>query len=152
MSRPEWHAYFMGIAKAVAARGDCMRDKVGAVITTADHRIISTGYNGSPAGSPGCHDGACHRRILISQFEAIANAMPMSPSQQYTDNYSEALQAVQAAECDTIHAELNALMYAGAAAQGGTMYVTRKPCRRCEQHARAMGIAVINYPGARIEL
>ena len=42
MSRPDWNDYFMDIARAVAKRSDCDRDKVGAVVVK-DRRIRATG-------------------------------------------------------------------------------------------------------------
>src|SRR5690606_13137912 len=53
-SRPSWDEYFLEIAEAVSARADCSRRKVGAVIVSSDRRIVGTGYNGAPAGQPGC--------------------------------------------------------------------------------------------------
>jgi deoxycytidylate deaminase len=61
VDRPSWSDYFMDIADAVAKRSDCERDKVGAVIVK-DRRIRATGYNGSPAGYPGCQ--SCPRRTI----------------------------------------------------------------------------------------
>ena len=56
----------MSIADAAMAtawiwsnRGTCPKKKVGACITTADGRVIATGYNGSPAGEPHCTDHGC---------------------------------------------------------------------------------------------
>ncbi len=46
--RPGWDAYFIAIAKAVAARATCLRRKYGAVVTK-DNIIVSTGYNGGKA-------------------------------------------------------------------------------------------------------
>src|SRR5512138_3679062 len=48
-SRPSWDQYFMDIAKQVAARSNCMKRQVAAVIV-AEKRIISTGYNGTLCG------------------------------------------------------------------------------------------------------
>lgn len=60
-ARPDWDEYFLDIAAAVARRADCTRRRVGAVIVR-DHRVVSCGYNGAPAGRPGClSDGACPR-------------------------------------------------------------------------------------------
>jgi dCMP deaminase len=56
--RPTWDEYFMGIAEAVAKRASCPRRSVGVVIT-ADNRILSTGYNGAPAGKPHCLSEGC---------------------------------------------------------------------------------------------
>lgn len=60
MTRPSWDQYFLRIASAVAARADCTRRRVGAVIVKGN-RIVSTGYNGAPAGCAGCLEGACPR-------------------------------------------------------------------------------------------
>jgi dCMP deaminase len=53
LSRPSWDDYFMGIAKVVASRSNCVKRKVAAVIVK-DKRIISTGYNGTPRGTRNC--------------------------------------------------------------------------------------------------
>ena len=58
--RPDWDTYFMDIADVVSRRGNCSRRKVAAVVV-ADHRIISTGYNGTPRGVRNCCDGGCER-------------------------------------------------------------------------------------------
>jgi dCMP deaminase len=58
--RPDWDTYFMDIAHVVARRGNCLRRKVAAVVA-ADHRIISTGYNGTPRGVRNCCEGGCER-------------------------------------------------------------------------------------------
>lgn len=58
MSRPDWDLYFIRIAKEVASRSTCPRAAVGAVITK-DNRILSTGYNGAPAGEPHCTEVGC---------------------------------------------------------------------------------------------
>ncbi len=52
--RPDWDEYFMEIAKVVAARSNCSRRHVAAVIVK-DKRIISTGYNGTPRGIKNCN-------------------------------------------------------------------------------------------------
>ena len=41
--RPTWTEYYLGIADAVAKRGECTRRQVGAVIVN-HHTIIATGY------------------------------------------------------------------------------------------------------------
>jgi deoxycytidylate deaminase len=56
--RPTWDEYFMTITRQVAERSTCLRAKVGAVIVR-DRSIVSTGYNGAPAGMPHCIDVGC---------------------------------------------------------------------------------------------
>lgn len=56
--RPTWHKYFINIAEEVAQRSTCPRAKVGAIIVK-NNRILSTGYNGAPAGEPHCIDDGC---------------------------------------------------------------------------------------------
>lgn len=58
MTRIERAEMLVQIAEVVAKRGTCSRLQVGAVLAK-DSRVISTGYNGPPAGMPHCeHSGA----------------------------------------------------------------------------------------------
>jgi len=59
-TRPEWDDYFIGIAKVVALRSNCIKRKVAAVLVK-DKRIIATGYNGTPRGVKNCSEGGCPR-------------------------------------------------------------------------------------------
>jgi dCMP deaminase len=56
--RPTWNQYFLNIAREVASRATCPRASVGAVLVK-DNRILSTGYNGAPAGSDDCLTAGC---------------------------------------------------------------------------------------------
>ena len=59
--RPDWDEYFLDIAKSVASRSSCIRNKVGAVIVK-NKAIISTGYNGAPQYQKNCLEiGFCYR-------------------------------------------------------------------------------------------
>ena len=79
MERPNWNQYFINVAKEVASRSTCPRASVGAVIVR-DHRILSTGYNGSLSGEPHCADVGClminnHcERTIHAETNAIAQA------------------------------------------------------------------------------
>lgn len=53
--RPEWNDYFMEIAHTVATRSTCDRAQVGALLVR-DKRILTTGFNGSPAHLPHCYE------------------------------------------------------------------------------------------------
>ena len=56
--RPDWHDYFLSIAKAVSERSTCPRAHVGALLVRDNH-ILLTGYNGAPAGQPHCIEIGC---------------------------------------------------------------------------------------------
>lgn len=92
--------YYVNIAKTVLQRSTCLRRKFGAVIVKND-RIISTGYNGAPAGRRNCCDiGTCFRQEHNIQ-----------PGQRYE-------------LCRSIHAEQNAIIYAGYdKCKGSTLYL-----------------------------
>jgi dCMP deaminase len=113
--RPEWDTYFMKIAHDVAARSTCDRASVGAVLVR-EKRILTTGFNGSPAGQPHCDeeghlmvDGHCVRTI-----HAEANAI--------------------------IKAALH-----GVSSKGATCYVTHFPCLSCVKMLINAGIVRIVY-------
>jgi dCMP deaminase len=46
----DWDQYLLGIARGVAAKSKDPNTKVGCVITSPDHDILATGYNGFPRG------------------------------------------------------------------------------------------------------
>lgn len=116
--RPNWDAYFLRIAAAVASRAECSRAMHGAVIVK-DNRIVSTGYNGTPAGSPlSCLRGDCPR--------VAADPLPLAA------DYSN---------CIAIHAEQNAITYGRHdEMRGATIYITGPPCDMCTKLIAAAGI------------
>lgn len=48
--RPSWDEYFLRIAEVVSSRSQDPDTRHGCVLVDANHRIISTGYNGPIAG------------------------------------------------------------------------------------------------------
>lgn len=79
MLRPDWHTYFIHIAKEVSTRSTCKRAAVGAVVVK-DNIVLATGYNGAPAGKPHCVDEGCiikdgHcTRVVHAEVNAIKHA------------------------------------------------------------------------------
>lgn len=125
--RPSWDDYFLSIAQAVAIRADCSRSQVGAVVVKKN-RICSTGYNGAPAGEPGCaSDGMCPR--------AFSDVAPLS-------GYDAG-----AGSCIAVHAESNALLYADRdKTEGAVVYITRAPCSGCRKLLQAAGVVRVLWP------
>jgi dCMP deaminase len=106
--RPEPGEYLMSMAVDQAARCNCRKTAVGAIVAK-DDRIISTGYNGTIGGFTNCIDGGCPR---------CENA----PSGTRLD------------ECICVHAEQNALLAAarfGVSVEGAECWVTNEPCLDC---------------------
>lgn len=125
--RPGWDEYFLNIAEVVATRGDCKRAQHGAVIVK-NHRIVSTGYNGSEPGGLSCLAGDCPR--------AEANTKP-----HYQPDYSD---------CIALHAEQNAIAYAGyPETNGSTIYITGQPCDMCSKLIKAAGVVRVVYDDSR---
>jgi dCMP deaminase len=121
--RPEWDHYFMGIAKVVALRSNCIKRKVAAVIVR-DQRIISTGYNGTPRGVKNCSEGGCPR---CNSIDASGKGLE---------------------ECLCSHAEENAIVqsaYHGVAIKGSTLYTTFSPCLMCTKMIINAGIKEVVY-------
>lgn len=111
---------FINIAKEIASASKCVSKKVGAVIVK-NGRILSTGYNGTPAGYVNCSDHW---------------------NGQYTKEHHEWSKTYE------IHAEMNAIIWAareGISINGSTIYVTLEPCSDCSKNLIASGIQRIVY-------
>jgi len=122
-ARPGWDDYFMGIARMVALRSNCVKRKVAAVIVK-DKRIISTGYNGTPRGVKNCNEGGCPR---CNSFDA---------------------QGKNLSECLCSHAEENAITqaaYHGVSIKDATIYTTFSPCLICTKMIINSGICEVVY-------
>lgn len=114
---------FINIAKEIALASKCVSKQVGAVIVK-DGRILSTGYNGTPAGYINCSE---HWK------------------DEYTKDHHEWSKTYE------IHAEMNAIIWAarkGISIEGATIYVTLEPCSECSKNLIASGIKRIVYEKA----
>ena len=122
-SRPSWDDYFMSIAGLVAERATCLRRRVGAVLVR-DKRLISTGYNGAPAGISHCLDVGCLRQ---------QQNIPSGERHEL---------------CRGLHAEQNAIIQAalyGVSVEGATLYCTNLPCAICSKMLINARIVAIYY-------
>lgn len=66
---------FMDIAETVAKRSVCIRNNVGAIITTPTNNIVSIGYNGPAPGKPHCTNQTCLGRGCSIAIHAEVNAL-----------------------------------------------------------------------------
>ncbi len=114
--RLDMNSYAIKIAQVVARRSTCLHRQVGAVIVKGK-QIVSTGYNGAPAGHPHCTNIGCARENI--------------PSGQRSEL------------CRAAHAEQNAINFAaryGIAIEGATIYTTTYPCSWCAKSIVNAGI------------
>lgn len=113
--RPDWASYFMKIAYSVSERSTCDRAFVGCVIVR-DKRILTTGFNGSPAGQPHC-DEVGH--LLVD---------------------SHCIRTIHAETNAIIQAALH-----GISTKDSTCYVTHFPCINCTKVLINAGISRLVY-------
>jgi dCMP deaminase len=126
MDRPDWDTYYLDVARSIAARGDCARRQIGAVIVKG-HTIVSTGYNGTPPGD----DRSCFATGLCPRN--------LDPDAQHSAGDYDG--------CWASHAELNALLRASwSDMQEATIYVTGKPCGGCAKAIASAGIVRVVSP------
>ena len=116
----------MKMAYLVSEWSSCHRQgrSIGAVIVK-DKRVMTTGYNGAPAGFPTCKErGVCLRDELNIESGTRAEV------------------------CYAIHAEQNAILQAaklGISIDGATLYCTHQPCSICAKMIINVGIKRVIY-------
>ena len=122
----KWDKRFLQMAKVVSSWSSCYQDnrQVGAVIVK-DKRIMTTGYNGAPAGVESCKSKEeCLRRKLN---------IPSGTKHEL---------------CFAVHAEQNAIAQAaklGISLDGATLYCTHQPCVICCKIIINAGIKRVVY-------
>ena len=121
--RPSFQEYFMGLAKQAAIRSNCIRAQVGASIVDSGNKIKSTGYNGTPSGVTSCLEkGVCYRQK------------------------NNILSGTQYETCQSIHAEMNAIIQAGEGlCKDGSIYIYghNQVCILCKRFIIQAGITYI---------
>ena len=112
-----WDQCFMGMAAIVAQRSKDPSTQVGAVIVSANNRVLGVGYNGFPNG---CAD----------------DDFPWGREGDYLETKYPYV----------VHAEINAIANAVTnRLDGATIYCTLSPCEKCAQLIIQKGIRKIVY-------
>ncbi len=130
--------YYMSLAVAVRNNANCWGSEVGAVLVCND-RVISTGYNGTPARFLNCREGGCLRcreRHLLDE----------DPT--YKSPHHEVMEGKALDICLCVHAEQNALLSAarhGIEVNESVLYVTRQPCFSCLKESVQAGVRQAIY-------
>lgn len=115
--RPSWDGYYIAMAYLVATRATCDRKHVGAVLVDEEKRVVATGYNGAPSGMPHCDDVGHELKEIEGRMSCVR----------------------------TLHAESNAIDYAGRQTWGCTLYTTVIPCYDCAKRIVNAGIRRVVY-------
>ncbi|MFA5675647.1 MAG: cytidine/deoxycytidylate deaminase family protein [Christensenellales bacterium] len=122
----KWDKRFMDLTETISKWSSCFKDNrnIGAVIVR-NKRILTTGYNGAPAGIKSCKEkGECLR---------IKNGIESGKRHEM---------------CYAIHAEQNAIIQAakiGVCIDGATLYCTHQPCVICSKMIVNAGITRVVY-------
>ena len=122
----KWDVRFMEVAQLISTWASCYQTerKIGAVIVK-NKRILTTGYNGAPAGIKTCVErGECMRK---------RQGIESGTRQEL---------------CYAIHAEQNAIIQAaklGISIQDATLYCTHQPCVICAKMIVNSGITRVIY-------
>lgn len=117
IDRPSWDDYFMQITFEVAKRSTCPRAAVGAILVR-DRRILTTGYNGAPAGLPHCTEVGC---LMVN---------------------GHCVRTLHAEQNAIIQGALH-----GVNISGSTLYVTHQPCLSCAKMVINAGIRRVVFAG-----
>lgn len=115
--RPSWGEHHMMEAYVAALRGSCLRKRVGAVIIDPNNRLVSGGFNGAPSKQDDCLTVGCDIQLVNGRESCVR----------------------------TLHAESNALDYAGRDARGCALFTTVIPCRPCAMRIIQAGIDAVYY-------
>lgn len=111
---------YIRVAEEFANLSYAERLKVGAIVVK-DDRIISIGYNGTPAG----WDNVCEHDIVDHAGELIRKTKP-----------------------EVLHAEENAILKLAKSNEGGdgaVMFATHAPCINCARMIYGAGIKKVYY-------
>jgi dCMP deaminase len=119
--KPKFIKYFAKIAEETAKLSTAKKLKVGCVIVK-DNRILSIGYNGTPAG----WDNACEDEVVWPNGEV----------------------RFRTTKPEVIHAERNALDKVAKSTEstdGAVLFVTHTPCIECAKSIYNTGITKVYY-------
>lgn len=122
----KWDERFMDLAFQIAEWSSCYKPErnIGAVIVR-NKRILTTGYNGAPAGMESCAD----------RQRCLRNDLGIRSGERHE-------------LCYAIHAEQNAIIQAarlGVSIDGATMYCTHQPCAICAKMIINSGLERLVY-------
>lgn len=137
---------YMQTAKIFADLSTAVRLKVGAIVVK-DNRIISIGYNGTPAG----WDNNCEDKIWDTDsggWLSLEEIFEQYPYEEYNADAKQVVRYKLKTKPEVIHAEMNAiskLARDGESGHGAYMFITHAPCLQCAKSIYGAGISEVFY-------
>jgi len=127
--RPPKERYYLDIAKQIAKRSTCFRNKGGAIIVR-DDQIVAAGYVGAPRKTKDC----------LEREECLREKLNIPSGQRYE-------------LCRSVHSEMNAIINAARAGVSlfeGDMYIycherDSLPCFMCKKMIINAGLKRVIY-------
>ncbi|ALX70519.1 deoxycytidylate deaminase [Spiroplasma turonicum] len=119
----DWDTYFLAMVKLNAMRSKDPETQVGAVIVNNFNTVVATGYNGLPRG------------LSDDDYPWVRDG-----------NFKETKYAY------VVHAELNAILSAGANVRDCIIYTSLFPCNECVKSIIQSGIKKIIYSNDKYNL
>lgn len=121
------HSVFLDITEKLAELSHCISHKVGCILVK-DGRIISTGYNGTPAGFLNCDE-------VNKELTDLKDPKQRQLHHSFSEMYE-------------IHAEINTILCAaknGILINGSILYSSLQPCHNCLKMICNSGIKTVIY-------
>jgi dCMP deaminase len=144
--RSEWSETWLDVAHAVGKRSACHRRQAGTVIVDESNRILSTGYNGAPAGFRTVPDIETDHGLLKSELIGhYGDCRDFCPRAQAAEGGIEQPKSYD--DCVAVHSEANALAYADPLRMiGGVAYtVPGCPCFGCAKLLAGAKLAAVVF-------
>lgn len=130
------------MAETVSKMSHAKRLQVGAIVVK-DNRVISIGYNGTPAG----WDNECESKEWMPN--GCLHLDHEYPEEAYSDyGYAVIGRYRLKTKPEVIHAEANAIMKLASSSESGngaTMFLTHAPCIDCSKMIYGAGIVKVFY-------
>jgi dCMP deaminase len=143
MMKSKFVSYFARIAVETAQLSHAQRLKVGAILVK-DNRILSIGYNGTPAGQ----DNICeYREYASTNAKFWLNPSEIELEWPYVDHETNTRYRL-VTKNNVIHAEENCILKMATStdsALGSVMFVTHQPCINCARMIYLAGVSHVYY-------
>ena len=133
----------MKAAQGYAELSHAKKLRVGAIITK-DDRVISIGYNGTPAG----WSNECEEIEFVEDNEYLDYPSMVSQGYIFGADKDTAGWVRRETKPEVIHAEANAvakLARSSESGDGASMYITHSPCFNCAKLIYTAGIKKVFY-------